>query len=539
MPAGPVTRRAPELAAAILVLAGCLVVGRVARNVTFSGDDWTFVLERRGWELDVFLRPHGEHLSALPVMAYKLLLEVFGAGSYKPFIALALLVHGLACLLLYALARRHIGPWAALAPTAVLVLLGPAWHDLLWAFQVGYFGSVAAGLGSVVCLERRDRRGDLGAAALLGVSLLCSSIGLAMVVLAAVLLILERRWRRLWVVGLPLVLYAAWYAGYGKSAVRSENVDRVPGYLVDALSAAMASVSGLAQTDTSPYLVGTTYGGFIALAVAGLLVLHLVRGGRPPALTWAAVAAALALWTAQCLASFPDGREAEQSRYQYAAAALVLLAVASAASGRRPTPRTGAILAAVTVFAVVLNTAMLRERSAFWSGNSLHTAAETGVIEVARDVVAPDFVPEDVFTAAIIGVHNLPISAGPYLSAVDAFGSPADTPEEILRRPEDVRQAADVVLAHAERLALLPARGARCQSAAGAELPLGPGTLTAATGPGPAADLQLRRFASRSRLVRFKVEGGTTVRLRVPRDRSTIPWRARLVGGQRARLCAP
>ena len=130
-----------------LVLAGCLVIARVARHVIFSGDDWTFILDRRGWGSDVFLRPHGEHLSALPILAYKLLLAVFGAGSYAPFIALALLVHGVACLLLYVLARRRVGPWAALAPTAVLVLLGPAWHDLLWAFQVGYLGSVAAGLG--------------------------------------------------------------------------------------------------------------------------------------------------------------------------------------------------------------------------------------------------------------------------------------------------------------------------------------------------------------------------------------------------------
>jgi hypothetical protein len=216
-----------------------------------------------------------------------------------------------------------------------------------------------------------------------------------------------------------------------------------------------------------------------------------------------------------------------------------LLAAASAASGWRPTLRSGAILAAVTVFVVVANTAMLRERSAFWTGNSLYVAAETGVIEVARDVVAPDFVPEDAFTAAVIGVHNLPVSAGPYLSAVDAFGSPADTPEEILRRPEDVRQAADVVLAHAERLSLQPAGAAHCRSAAaGREVPVGPGTLTAGTGPGPSADLQLRRFASRSKLVRFKVPGGTTVRLQLPRDRSSVPWRAGLVGGQRPRLCA-
>ncbi|MDQ1741462.1 MAG: hypothetical protein QOE53_3114 [Pseudonocardiales bacterium] len=538
----PRLRRAPDIAAVALVLAGCLVVARVARHVTFSGDDWSFLLDRRGWGAEVFLRPHGEHLSALPILAYKLLLKAFGAGSYAPFMALALLVHGVACLLLYVLARRRVGPWAALAPTAVLVLLGPAWQDLLWAFQVGYFGSVAAGLGSVVCLERGDRRGDVAAAALLVVSLLCSSLGLAMVVLAAVLLVLGTpRWRRLWVVGVPLALYALWYAGYGVSAARGENVSRIPSYLAHALSAAMASVTGLARTDVSPYLVSTTYGRFIALAVVVGLVVHLVRGGRPPALAWAAMAAALALWTAQCLAFFPSGREAEQSRYQYAAAALVLLAVVAIAPGSRPTRLTGAVLAIVTLIVVVSNAAMLHQRSAFWTGNSLFTAAETGAIEVARDVVAPDFVPEDVYTAAGIGVHNLqPVSAGRYLSAVDAFGSPADTPAEILRRPEDVREAADVVLAHAERLSVAPGAGAGCRSTpTAAEVAVGPGTLTAGNGPGPGADLQLRRFASRARFVRFKVGDGATVRLKLPRDRSSLPWHVRLAGGQQTRLCTP
>ena len=50
-------------------------------------------------------------------------------------------------------------------------------------------------------------------------------------------------------------------------------------------------------------------------------------------------------------------------------------------------------------------------------------------MEVARDTIAPDFVPEDYFTAAAIGVHNLqPVSARPYFAAVDAFGSAADSP---------------------------------------------------------------------------------------------------------------
>jgi hypothetical protein len=544
--------RAPEIAAVALVLAGCLIVAHEARRLTFTDDDWAFILGRRGHSLGVFLRPHNEHLSALPILAYKVLLRVFGAGSYTPFMALLLVTHGIACLLLYALARRRVGPWAALAPAAVLVVLGPAWHDLLWAFQVGFVGSVAAGLAMVLCLERRDRRGDIAASVLLATSLLCSSVGLGMLVLGAVLLGLEtpRRLRRLWVVGIPLALYGAWYAVYGVSDVTHGRIVHLPGYLADALSAALASVTGLAQTHASPYFVSLNYGRFIAAAAVGLLILHLVRGGRVPALAWAALAAAVALWTAACLSGALGGafREANQSRYQYASAALVLLAAVSLAQGWRPTGRSGVVLAALTLLACGSNLSMLRQRAGWWTVNSEYSAAGTGAMEVARQGIAPNFMPEDLFTGATIGNYSLLyVAARPYFSAVAAYGSAADSPQRILRRPEKVREAADLILAHAERLRLRPVGGLRVQGAACRSAPTGSalgqitlvaGTLAARIGPGPPARLELRRFASGFRFVVFALKPGTTGTLTLPRDRASIPWRVRLVGGRRVRVCA-
>jgi hypothetical protein len=492
-----------------LVIAGCLIVGFEARHLVFSGDDWTFILDRRAWDLDTFLTPHNEHLSALPVLAYKLLLETFGAGSYAPFMVLALLVHGLACLALFVLARDRVGPWAALAPTAVLVLLGPAWHDLLWAFQVGYLGSVAAGLWAVVCLERGR---DAAAAGLVLVALACSSLGLAMAVLAAVSAGLGRR---LWVAAAPLALYGAWYVAYGTSAVRGENVDGIPRYVARALAAALASVTGLADGAPSPYLVSTTYGRYLAVAAVLALAWLVVRRRGLPTLALAALAAAGALWTAEALAYFPNGREAAQSRYQYAAAALLLLAATALADGWRPTRRTGAVLAAVTTAVVVSNVHLLHERADFWTANSEYVAAETGAIELARDVVDPTFVPEDAFTAPVIGVHNLPIVAGPYLSAAAAYGSVADTPRELAQRSEPVREATDFVLARA--LGLRASAGsARCQAATDTPVPPG-GAITGGT-------IELRRFADRYRFVRY--EGAE--RIRLPRDRAALPWRARV-----------
>jgi len=393
---------------------------------------------------------------------------------------------------------------------------------------------------------------------LLGVSLLWSSIGLGMLVLAAVLIALERQrtWRRLWVAALPFALYVAWYAGYGLTDGSSSKVGGIPGYLWQAVSAGVASVTGLGQGGSSPFLVSTSGGHWVAAALLGLLVVRLVRGGRVPPLTWAALAAAVALWTAAALAFYPS-REPEQSRYQYAAAALLLLAAVSIAPGWRPTWRSGLVLGACGLFAVGANAAMLHQRARFWTVNSEYTAAEAGALEVARNVVAPNFMPINLVTAALTGRNGfLSVAAGPYFSAIDSFGSIADSPQAILRQPAAVREAADLILADAERLSLEPTRrpphpGASCRSrATGADLgetAVGPGRLWVRVAAGTAAELQLRRFASAYRLVATGVtapqyglpglKDGRARTLTVPADRSTIPWRMRIVGGRDVRLC--
>lgn len=553
------TRAATAAAVAVIVL-GCLVIAHAARGLTFSGDDWGFMTDRRGFSAGVFLRPHNEHLSALPIAAYKLLLAVFGATSYVPFMALLLVTHGIVCLLVYLIARRYVGPWVALAPTAILAVLGPAWQDLLWPFQVGYLGSVASGLGMVLCLERRDRGGDRGAAALLCVSLLCSSIGLAMVVLSLLLVVLQapRTWRRLWAIGVPVVLYLIWYAVYGVSTIQTHNIVHIPKYVAQALFAAVSSVTGLAQTPAhvSPFLVSTAIGRYVALVVIVLAAWQLARGGRFPPLFWASSGAALALWVAECLEYTMPARSAQQSRYQYTAAALLLLAAVAAVAGHRIRPAGAVVLALVVATICASNISMLNQRSKLWTENSSYVHSETGAVEIARDVVSPTFNPENGFTIPIIGNHNLPIEAGSYLSAVDAFGSAADSPSGIERRPENIREATDYILAGAEQLKLVNGsrfdrHGPGCHSAAdGSALggfTIGPGDLQIQVAPGTAAQLQLRRFASNYRFVSYgnvppafhlpRLDSGRPLIIHIPRDRAGTPWHGRVVGGRDVVVC--
>ena len=82
------------------------------------------------------------------MLIYKALLATFGMGSALPFRVVSTALFLLSAALLFVFLLRRVGQWPALAATAVVLFLGAAWEDLLWSFQIGYFGSMAAGLGA-------------------------------------------------------------------------------------------------------------------------------------------------------------------------------------------------------------------------------------------------------------------------------------------------------------------------------------------------------------------------------------------------------
>ena len=108
------------------------------------------------------------------------------------------------------------------------------------AFQIGYFGSMAAGLALLLALERDDRRGDRLACLFLTVSILFSSLGLPFAAGAAVQ-VLRRpdRWRRLYVVAVPVAIYALWWLGWGhtaESALSLANVGKAPSFVINGVA---------------------------------------------------------------------------------------------------------------------------------------------------------------------------------------------------------------------------------------------------------------------------------------------------------------
>ncbi len=178
------------LAGAMSVSAALLLVW--GSKLTFLLDDWEFLLYRPGFSADSILSPHGEHISAAPVLIYKTLLETAGMSSSLPYLAVSVSLFLASVALLFIYLRRRVDPWLALLGAGIVLFLGPAFDDLIWDFQMGFNGSLAFGLGALVMLERGDRRGDLAACGLLSVGMTFSSLELAFIAAALIDVLLGR-----------------------------------------------------------------------------------------------------------------------------------------------------------------------------------------------------------------------------------------------------------------------------------------------------------------------------------------------------------
>jgi hypothetical protein len=202
--------------------------------------------------------------------------------------------------------------------------------------------------------------------------------------------------------------------------------------------------------------------------------------------------------------------------------------------------------AAVTVAAIGLNLVALKSGRNTLRDVSYLVRADTAAIEIARQTVAPDFqlTPEVAGTGTLID-----ISAGPYLTAVDAYGSPAYSQQELAAAPSMARRQADIVLGQALPVSTVTllnfkgrAGGGDCTAlSVGEEKPeirLAFGTTRIYLAPGPPAAISLRRFAEGEYpVLADDAPADSLTRLRIPRDEASQPWFLRVEAAQRALVC--
>jgi len=270
-------------------VAGSGAILWLSRTFNFYFDEWTFILPSdASWT--VYLQPHNEHPAMLLRLIYAVLLGTVGMRSYLPYMAVLLALHATSVVLLFELVRRRAGDVVAIAAALLLLVLGAGWENLLWAFQIGFVGSVACGLGALVVMEATPRTWP--AALLLFGSLLFSGIGLFFLIAAGVWLALtpDRRRELVWLAPVALAL-VAWYLAYGRSGATTSltgNLQALPLYVAWGLAASVAGLVGQSLYGPALLVVALTVLGFswfrhrpdgftIGIAVA-LLAFYVVIG---------------------------------------------------------------------------------------------------------------------------------------------------------------------------------------------------------------------------------------------------------------------
>jgi hypothetical protein len=270
----PTTAAADRWFAAILGLAGVVYV-LVGFGLTFVVDEWVFIADALSPSPDDLVRPFNRHWSLIPHFTYDTLLATVGLRSYVPYLALVVSTHLMAAACVYVLARRRAAGYVAVAAATVFVFLGAGFECTLAAFQIGFTGSVAAGLIAFTVLDdEASDRGRVVAAGLFIVGMTASSPAVLLLVGAIVMCALRRDWRTVLVLIIPVTVYALWYVFVARSyaTVSGASILLLPEFILTGLAAAAAGPFGLFS---SPFAWIVLPALSIALAVAA------ISGWRP------------------------------------------------------------------------------------------------------------------------------------------------------------------------------------------------------------------------------------------------------------------
>jgi hypothetical protein len=533
------------LAAAMVVSAAVLLWA--GRHTTLYTDEFTFYQYFHDLDLRDLLTPHNAHLILVPRFIYAAVFQTVGPDHavLAAVNLVGLLVSGG---LFFVLAKRRVPPLVALGLTLPLLFFGSSWDVVLSTLGIQAVYSVAAGLGMLLALERRDPLGDLAACLLLFVSVACFTLGLAFLIGAAVAVLTSaNRGRRAWIFLLPLLAYAIWWIWahqfHQASIQQPSNVLLIPNFIADSFAAVIGSVAGLNYPIGSNLIsssIDIGWGRVLGLIAVAAFWWRLRRGGSAWLLRrgntalspWVILILPLAFWALIAIEASPT-RTPEQTRYLYPGAVLLLLVVAETLRGVRVS-RLG-LLALFGAVAVSLgaNLKTLDDASNHLRDFSSHARSDLAMINLSRDHVDPNLQVSSA-TRDLQDPVSFPVFAGAYLAADRAVGSPAFSPQEVLQQDEQVREDADITLAHALNLALEPSQPPPSLQECQHEPPTAPGGLSYFSLPGggalldlsgvSAATIQLRRFADSYSVSLAVPPGSKWVSLRIPSDSAPQPW---------------
>jgi len=566
----------------VVMIAGAALLLHVTRGESLVADEWIFFAYRGHGPAVTLFAPNNGSLDLVPILLYRGVFKLFGPDS--TVLRLILVALELLCVgLVFQLTRRRVGDWIALGGATLLLFLGSGW---LLATSVGITLYLAVGLGlaALIAIERRSLRADLVACALLALAVASYSAALpfaAGVAIAIALRPARLRWRRAWVVAIPLLYYGAWriwaahYVLHPKlpfvtgSIIPSGALTKAPGRIGEAFAAGLASATGLFRIGAQ-FIFVVNYTWAVPLAVL-FVAAALARFRWPRRLPrdrdlWVFLAMPLVYWIAVSLvAQRAAGSKHWVARapniggYQYTSVVLLLLGAAALASGVRIPQLARWALAAVLAASLVGNLLTLHQAATVFRSEGPIDRAELAAVELVGSRAAAH-VPA--FT------DDVPLPPLDYLSAAADLGSAAAPASSLPKATPGTRRGVDLTLIGLLKLAPRPsvaivprtpmARTPSLESGA-ADLgqakpgcvsvrPRSPGTplsfrlprggFAVKVAKGVPVELYLRRFMDPPGLPIGSVAGGAGATVAIPTDASAQPWQLLISPVQPVQLCA-
>jgi hypothetical protein len=294
--------------------------------------------------------------------------------------------------------RVGVRPWLATFATLPLVVLGAGAENLVWAFQIGFLGSLALGLGAALLVDHEAPWNvrDAAAVALAVFSLLWSAVAIVLVVACATIIVLRRGLRDAVVfAALPTLVYLVWWHFYGRTGPYAASS-------LDEFGAGVWSYAARGLTGAADrFVLDLPLLGSLALAVLAVhLIRTLSRAKTQEALAYVAAAAAVLQFVLSAYGRLKLGPDqAATQRYSYIAIVLILPAATLAVE--RLARRRAAVLPvtlAVAVAVTTTNLMVLRREAGAEAGRELFLrdviVAAAAIVSDPRQPLAPGAVPE-------------------------------------------------------------------------------------------------------------------------------------------------
>jgi hypothetical protein len=490
----------------------------LGRDISFFSDDWPIIAFHHNGD---YLTPYGGHLLLLPIAIFHTLFVTVGLTSYTPYRVVGLVGNATFAIVLYIYFRRRVQPTLACIAALSVVWFSTAQLNVLFPLLLNFSLPMAATVLIWMCLDRNEFRFDLAAAGLLAIALANGGVGLMTVAAVGTeLLVLRAPIRRWSPFVVPFALWCFWYAGYHAPATTRNSVGGTIRFSFHEIQATFAGFAG-----------GWEVGGYLLLgATLVVFALAIVRwrtfnARAAAALAAVAVFAGLTGYTAPrgTLPAIP----ADTPRYLWVNAFLVVTAYVEVMRGRRLSPVVaivGAVVVSVGAITLVQN---LR---------TYHHEVVQYKHSTRTFIVATEAIPDRIDRHRILPLSYNIVRTGDYLAAVKHFGSPLKGVGLHDLGTEADRKRADGWMIHDLGLGLAPASVqtttacAPVTPAAQRDISLrGPAAIVARAGAGPAV-LSLRRLSQGFDSPIGQIEAGTMASLRIPADRSPLPWHIRLDG---------